>query len=128
MSSFFCNMYFGLVIEHYGKKKSVTVQTSKVKACFFPEMLWSHLERLRFCAQSCRVSAHPRGLVLTAGTHLPAGQGSWEHCSAQGVLLCACQSQSCWQQGADSDLDLSFKTRDLYNLMEREQFCHASLK
>lgn len=74
---------FCFVIQHYGKN-SVIVQTSKVKAYFFTKMFWNSLEQLKFCAQSCRVSAYPCGLIHTAGTHLPAEQGSWEHFCAQG--------------------------------------------
>lgn len=127
-TSFVHHTYFDLVTQHYGKKKSVIVQTSKVKAYFFH---WDILGLFGVAQILCLVQqgfwlpvwACPRCWNPSASR---AGLLGTLLCT--GELLCACQIQSCWQEGADSDLDLSFTTRDLYNLMEKEQFLHASLK
>lgn len=45
----------------------------------------------------------------------------------RGGMLHAHQVQSCWQEGTGSDLNLSIKTRNVYNSMQRAQSHNVSL-
>lgn len=118
------------VIHQYGKKW-VIAQSSKLKGYCLTQKFWICSEWLRFCTQSNRGFCLPILALPRCWKPSASRAGPWEAVSApraEGWMMHARQIQSCWQEGVGSDLDLSFKYRNVYNSMRRVQSHDAALK